>query len=79
MFHQVVLLAANKLQEAFQAISPQLQEQPAEQKIQFRFNPPAGPHFGGTWEREARSIKSSLRGVLKEQVIPEPVLRTQLK
>ncbi|XP_077374267.1 uncharacterized protein LOC144016825 [Festucalex cinctus] len=69
---------SRELQEAFQAMSPQLQAQLAEQKIQFRFNPPAAPHFGGTWEREVRSIKASLRVVLKEQVIPEPVLRTLL-
>lgn len=59
-------------------MSPQLQEQLAEQKIRFQFNPPAAPHFGGTWEREVRSIKASLRVVLKEQVIPEPVLLTLL-
>lgn len=59
-------------------MSPQLQEQLAEQKIWFQLNPPAAPHFGGTWEREVRSIKASLRVVLKEQVVLEPVLLTLL-
>lgn len=70
---QISLVAA-----AFLAMSPQLQEQLAEKKIQFRFNPPASLHFGGTWEREVRSVKASLRVMLKEQVVPEPVLHTLL-
>lgn len=68
----------HELQEAFKAMSPQLQEQLAEQRIRFQFNPPAAPHFGGTWEREVKSIKTSLRVILRDQVVPEPVLQTLL-
>ncbi|XP_070409153.1 uncharacterized protein [Nothobranchius furzeri] len=67
-----------ELQESFEAMSPQLQEQLTEQRIRFQFNPPAAPHFEGTWEREIRSIKTSLRIVLRDQVVPESVLQTLL-
>lgn len=69
---------ARELHEAFEAIAPHLREQLAEQQIEFRFNPPSAPHFGGTWEREVRSVKTALKVVLKEQSVPETVLRTVL-
>ena len=47
-------------------------------KVRFRFNPPNAPHFGGTWEREIKSVKASINAVLKVQSVPEPVLRTLL-
>ena len=67
-----------ELTEAFTAMSPQLQEQLAEQKISFKFNPPSAPHFGGTWEREIKAVKTALRVILREQTVPEPVLLTVL-
>ncbi|XP_038136832.1 uncharacterized protein LOC119780760 [Cyprinodon tularosa] len=59
-------------------MAPCLQEQLAEQRIRFQFNPPSAPHFGGTWEREVKSVKTALRVVLREQSVAEPVLRTLL-
>lgn len=67
-----------ELREAVAAMAPQWREQLAEQQISFRFNPPSAPHFGGTWEREVKSIKTALRVVLKDQTVPEPVLMTIL-
>ncbi|XP_052412579.1 uncharacterized protein LOC127957915 [Carassius gibelio] len=67
-----------ELRESFEAMSPKLQEQLAEQKIRFRHNPPNAPHFGGTWEREIKSVKAALRVILREQSVPEPVLQTLL-
>ncbi|KAL0151370.1 hypothetical protein M9458_053364 [Cirrhinus mrigala] len=49
-----------ELREAYAALAPDLQRHLVRQKIQFCFNPPAAPHFGGIWEREVRSVKSAL-------------------
>ncbi len=49
-----------ELREAFTALAPDLQRQLAKQQIEFHFNPPNSPHFGGCWEREIRSLKNAL-------------------
>ncbi|TWW54954.1 hypothetical protein D4764_09G0000030 [Takifugu flavidus] len=69
---------ARELREAFETMAPHLKEQLAKQKIEFCFNPPSAPHFGGAWEREVRSVKTALKVVLKEQTVPETVLQTVL-
>ncbi|XP_028159127.1 uncharacterized protein LOC114351958 [Ostrinia furnacalis] len=40
------------------------------------FIPPASPHWGGAWERLIRSVKTSLKVVLKERAPREEVLST---
>ena len=67
-----------ELREAVESMAPQLKDQLAEHQIRFHFNPPSAPHFGGTWEREIKCIKTALRVVLNEQTVPEPVLQTML-
>jgi hypothetical protein len=37
--------------------------------IEWKFNPPAGSHFGGVWERLIRIVRKVLYSVLHEQVI----------
>lgn len=68
----------NELNDAFCQIHPTLREQLAKEQIRFRFNPPSAPHFGGSWEREVRSVKTSLRTTLGAQIVTEEVLRTIL-
>lgn len=44
----------------------------------WKFIPPASPHWGGAWERLIRSVKTSLRIILKERAPKEEVLITVL-
>lgn len=67
-----------ELKEAYAAMQPSLQSLLAKQQIKFLFNPPGAPHFGGTWEREIRSLKSALHVTLGSQSVTEETLRTVL-
>ncbi|KAL0151615.1 hypothetical protein M9458_051478 [Cirrhinus mrigala] len=70
--------AETELKQAFKEMEPELQNQLADQQITFKMNPPAAPHFGGTWEREIKSVKSALQVVAGNQPLPEDVLHTVL-
>lgn len=67
-----------ELKEAFTALAPDLQSQLAKQQIEFHFNPPNSPHFGGCWEREIRSLKNALMVTLGNQSVTFEVLQTVL-
>lgn len=46
--------------------------------VTWSLNPPAVPHFGGTWERLVQSSKRALRFVLIEQTLTDDTLFTTL-
>lgn len=46
--------------------------------IAWHFNPPAGSHHGGCWERLIRCVRKILNVTLKEQVLEEDGLHTLL-
>ncbi|XP_048010442.1 uncharacterized protein LOC125244397 [Megalobrama amblycephala] len=70
--------ADRELQTAFKELEPQLQQKLVNYQIDFKFNPPNAPHFGGAWEREIRSIKSALQVAVGTQSLSEDVLHTIL-
>lgn len=54
-------------------------EEMIDRGINWKFSPPSGPHFGGSWERLVGSSKKSLRAVLEERSVNDEVLLTVLK
>ena len=47
-----------------------------QRNIQWIFNPPAGSHHGGVWERCIRTIRKVMNALLKEQVLTDEGLAT---
>ena len=45
-------------------------------EVEWRFNPPDAPHMGGAWERLVRTVKQSLKVILKENDITDFELMT---
>ena len=50
----------------------------SQEKIEWRFNPPAAPHFGGVLERLVRSGKTAINAVLGKHTVSDEVLTTVL-
>lgn len=47
-----------------------------QKNVDWQFNPPAGSHHGGVWERIIRIIRKAMNNVLKEQTLDDEGLNT---
>ena len=55
-----------------------IEERLLQEEIDWKFNPPAAPHFGGVWERLVRSCKKAMYAVLGTRSVTEDVLSTTM-
>ena len=53
-----------------------IQDAMLQRNIDWEFNPPAGSHYVGVWERIIRSIRKIMNSVLREQVLEDEGLHT---
>jgi chloramphenicol 3-O-phosphotransferase len=53
-----------------------INEEMVQQEVEWHFNPPAAPHFGGVWERLVQSCKRAIRAVVGKQTLTDEVLLT---
>lgn len=69
--------AERELRESLRALSQEnIQGVLAQAGIQWSFNPPAGSHHGGVWERMIRLVRKFLSSVLRQQRLDDDGLHT---
>ncbi|XP_011688839.1 PREDICTED: uncharacterized protein LOC105450603 [Wasmannia auropunctata] len=70
-----------RLRELFRAAteeSSRLVDLMTNEGVEWKFNPPAAPHFGGLWEAAVKSVKHHLRGVIGDSTLTFEELTTVL-
>ena len=50
----------------------------APKEIEWNFQPPSAPHFGGAWERLVQCTKKTLKSVLQNRIVTKEALRITL-
>ena len=71
--------ANNKLRKCLKQLDEErIQNFCSPKEIEWNFQPPSGPHFGGAWERLVQCSKKTLKAILKDRVVPKEALRTAL-
>ena len=69
--------AANELKAAFKDLNhSEMQRNLAQNVIQWTFNPPAAPDFGGAWESLVKSSKRAIFNILGKESLKEENLST---
>ena len=71
--------AERELREALNGLNQdKIQSAMLQRGIKWYFNPPAGSHHGGVWERLIRMVRNVLHCVLNQQVLDDEGLQTLL-
>ncbi|XP_055633341.1 uncharacterized protein LOC129773720 [Toxorhynchites rutilus septentrionalis] len=71
--------ASKELREAVRALDKhQLSKEFTTASTSWRFNPPATPHMGGSWERLVQSVKRNLTEILRSRRPTDEELRSAL-
>ena len=66
-----------ELREALKRLeSERIGEQLSDERVQWHFNPPYSPHFGGAWERLVHSAERALKAVVGKQFANDETLLT---
>jgi hypothetical protein len=69
--------AERELRESIQQWNTsQIHDAMLQRNIDWQFNPPAGSHHGGVWERLIRSVRNAINSTLKEQTLDDESLHT---
>ena len=71
--------ANNELRKCIKQLDEErIQNFCAPKEIEWKFQPPSAPHFGGAWERLVQCTKKTLKAILADRVVSKEVLRTAL-
>ncbi|XP_075888907.1 leucine-rich repeat and coiled-coil domain-containing protein 1-like [Nelusetta ayraudi] len=71
--------AERELREVVQSLNNrQIQTAALNKGITWLFNPPAGSHHGGVWERQIRTVRRILNALLHQQILDDEGLATLL-
>ena len=66
-----------ELREALKRLdNERIVDQLSNERVQWHFNPPSSPHFGGAWERLVQSAKRALKAVVGKQCVNGETLLT---
>ena len=71
--------AKNEFEECFKKMDQaKISNHLTRREVEWHFNPPSAPHFGGVWERLVRSAKRAIIYVTRGKSITDEVLSTAL-
>ena len=70
--------AERELRREIERMNKDVHEAMLKRGIDWQFNPPGASHFGGSWERQIRSIRKILGAILGQQCLDDEGLHTLL-
>jgi transposase InsO family protein len=71
--------ADNELKRLFEMFqSDRIQEKCSQKRIEWKFNPPGGPHHGGVYEAMIKAAKTALKDILFKKDLTDEEMQTAL-